>query len=158
VVRIDAVEGRRDLATVGRLFREYERSLDTDLRFQGFAAELRALPGEYVPPGGALFLGRVDGVVAGCVALRPGPRGAAELKRLFVRRRFRGVGLGRALVTEAMRAARAVPYRAIVLDTLPEMADARRLYLRLGFRECAAYGGPSVPGMRYFRLLLASAR
>jgi putative acetyltransferase len=158
VRRIDPAVGGRDLATVGRLFREYERSLGTDLRFQGFAAELRSLPGVYVPPGGALFLGRIDGAVAGCVALRPGPPGQGELKRLFVRRRYRGAGLGRALVTEAIRAARLLPYRAIVLDTLPEMADARSLYLSLGFRESAPYGGPSVPGMRYFRLTLTPTR
>ncbi|MCI4324943.1 MAG: GNAT family N-acetyltransferase [Thermoplasmata archaeon] len=145
------MSGPRDVATVRRLFREYERSLSTDLCFQGFEGEVQSLPGAYVPPGGALLLGRVDGAVAGCVGLRAGPEPFGELKRLFVRPGYRRSGLGTALVEEIVRTARAVPYDGIVLDTLAEMTAAHRLYVRLGFREVEPYGSTSEPGMRYFR-------
>ena len=83
------------------LFQEYADQLGIDLRFQGFEAELAALPGDYVAPRGALLLALVDGAVAGCCALRPlddvDYANAAEMKRLYVRKAFRGFGLGRRL-------------------------------------------------------------
>jgi putative acetyltransferase len=151
-VRIRPAEGARDLATVRRLFREYERSLSVDLCFQGFESELRSLPGSYVAPGGVLLLGRVDGRVAGCAALRPGPGASGEMKRLFVRPAYRRSGVGRALVGAVADVARTFAYRDLVLDTLPEMVEAHRLYVRLGFREVPPFVSPPLAGMRYFRL------
>ncbi|MCI4326480.1 MAG: GNAT family N-acetyltransferase [Thermoplasmata archaeon] len=146
----------RSVARIRRLFREYERSIGIDLDYQGFEDELRTLPGKYAAPGGVLLLGRVRGVVAGCAAVRPGPDRSAELKRVFVRPRFRHGGVGRIPVDRAIAFATEARYRAMVLDTLPEMEAAYRLYVRIGFREVDPYGPVSRPGTRYLRLDLAS--
>lgn len=53
------------------IMREYAESLDVDLCFQNFDAELASLPGEYAAPQGALLLALVDGQVAGCGGFRP---------------------------------------------------------------------------------------
>ncbi len=62
-----------DLAAVARLFRAYAAALPVDLGYQGFDAELAALPGRYAPPSAARSsLARApDGAALGCVALRP---------------------------------------------------------------------------------------
>jgi putative acetyltransferase len=140
-----------EVATVRGLFREYERSLTTDLCFQDFEGEVRSLPGPYAPPHGALLLGFVEGEVAGCAGLRPRSDGAGELKRLFVRERYRRSGLGRGLVEQIISIARANRCPTLVLDTLPEMELAQRLYREMGFRETEPYGDHQSPGMRYFR-------
>jgi SAM-dependent methyltransferase/ribosomal protein S18 acetylase RimI-like enzyme len=152
---IRRAESSREIATVRRLFREYEHAIGVDLGWQGFQEELRSLPSAYRGPRGVLLIGRVRGRIAGCVGLRPGPDGAGEIKRLFVRPAFRRSGLGRALVERVASWAREHQYDALVLDTLPEMAAAQRLYRSLGFRETAPYAHHRVPGMRYFRLDLA---
>ena len=59
------------LVQVALIFREYAQSLSIDLGFQGFEQELALLPGDYAAPRGALLLATVDGVIAGCCALRP---------------------------------------------------------------------------------------
>jgi len=76
------------------MFREYETLLDVDLCFQGFEAELAALPGKYAPPSGALLIGLNQDEIVGCVALRHVGKEVCEMKRLFVRPKFRGLGLG----------------------------------------------------------------
>ncbi len=136
------------------LFGEYAASLPIDLEYQGFAAELRGLPGAYRPPGGQLLVARVGDVDAGCVALRRLDARTCEMKRLYVRPAHRGSGVGPLLVDAAIAVARAAGYEEMRLDTLPSMTGAHRLYLRRGFREIAPYGGPAAPGTRYFALRL----
>jgi ribosomal protein S18 acetylase RimI-like enzyme len=140
------------LAEVRILFREYERFLDVDLCFQGFEAELTALPGKYAPPGGALLLAVDGAVVCGCVALRALEPGVCEMKRLFVRPAFRGCGLGRALADALLREGAARGYAVMRLDTLPKLKDATRLYERLGFRRIGAYYPNPLPGVSYWEM------
>ena len=144
--------GADEIETVRALFREYQRWLDVDLCFQGFEAELAGLPGAYVPPRGGLWLARVEGRLAGCVALRPLDAALCEMKRLWVRPDFRGLGLGRRLAETAIRAARAGGYAAMCLDTLANMAEAHVLYESLGFREIPAYYDNPLEDVRYLKL------
>jgi len=147
------VEGRR-LAEVRALFQEYATSLSIDLSFQGFAQELASLPGEYAAPHGTLLLGLVGGAAAGCVAVRRWDDGACEMKRLYVRDSFKGQGCGRVLAQHAIEWARRAGYDRMLLDTLPSMAAAQRLYEDLGFRDVAPYRFNPVAGARYMELRL----
>ena len=95
----------RDVDTVRALFLEYGKSLGFDLCFQDFDRELEDLPGEYASPRGRILLSEEEGETTGCVALRGLEGGTCEMKRLYVRPRFRGAGTGRALAEEIVRIA-----------------------------------------------------
>lgn len=138
-----------DIATVRALIREYQSHLGVDLSFQGFDAEMRNLPGDYAPPRGRLLLATHDGEPVGCVALRDAGASRSEMKRLFVRPGTRGLGVGNALVSQVIDDARTIGYAEIVLDTLPSMADAQRMYERFGFRDIAPYRENPIQGTRY---------
>lgn len=144
-----------ELDAVREIFREYAASLALDLAFQDFEQELATLPGDYAMPRGALLLALVDGAVAGCCALRPLDTAdypnACEMKRLYVRPAFRGLGVGRQLAEAVMDAARVNAYAHVLLDTLDEMEAARTLYADLGFREIAPYYHNPVPGAHYLK-------
>ena len=147
--KIALAETPEEIAIVRELFREYQTQVGIDLCFQGFAAEVVGLPGDYAPPTGRLFLATQDGKPLGCIALRKLDAARCEMKRLFVRPEARGLRLGRALVNHVFEAARAIGYEEIVLDTLPSMVEAHRMYERLGFRDIPPYRENPVPGARY---------
>ena len=138
------------------LFREYAQQLGIDLQFQGFEDELSTLPGDYAEPRGTLLLATVDGELAGCCALRPIDdveySNAAEMKRLFVRRAFRGFGLGRQLAEAILEAATRLGYDCVLLDTLDEMESARALYEDLGFEEIPPYYHNPLQGAHYLKV------
>ncbi len=145
-----------EMAAVESLFRDYAASLDVDLSYQGFEAELASLPGAYAPPDGALLLATspADDPL-GCVALRKlAEAGACEMKRLYAAPAARGSGLGRALANAAIDAAIQAGYRIIRLDTLPAMAAAQALYHQLGFEVTPPYYATPVAGTLFMRKTL----
>src|SRR5262245_46214554 len=143
-----------ELPEIRALFLEYAASLGVDLGFQDFAHELATLPGEYVPPRGALLVAELDGAIGGCAALRPLDGDACEMKRLFVRGTLRGRGAGHALVLALMDEAHRIGYARMRLDTLPSMGAAIRLYEALGFTDIPPYRHNPVPGTRWLERLL----
>lgn len=145
-----------ELAAVRALFLDYQAGLGIDLCFQGFEEELRSLPGDYAEPSGGLFLAQVDGSAAGCCAFRPLANSdhlnACEMKRLFVRPAFRGLGLGRQLVDAVIVGAQQAGYTTMLLDTLTDMEAARALYQEVGFVETEPYYHNPLAGAHYLKL------
>jgi len=139
-----------DMAMARGLFREYQQQLGIDLQFQAFDQELASLPGAYGAPRGALLLAARDGVPVGCGALRALDETRAEMKRLYVRPDARGSGAGVLLVEALVREGERLGYTQLVLDTLPSMAVAHRLYERCGFAEIAPYHDGALPGTRFY--------
>jgi ribosomal protein S18 acetylase RimI-like enzyme len=141
------------LASTVKLFRAYSASLDVDLSYQGFDAEMEAMPGKYAPPAGELLLARdSNGTPVGCVGLRPiAPYGCYEMKRLYVPPEVRGFGLGEKLVDAVVKEAEWIGYREMRLDTLPAMAGAIALYRKLGFEPIEPYYNTPVIGTIFMR-------
>lgn len=157
-VAVTIATTQQDMAEAAQLFREYANSLALDLSFQNFDHEVAHLPGDYAAPRGALLLAFVDGALAGCCALRPIDAAdipnAAEMKRLYVRKAFRGFGLGRQLVESTLDAARQYGYDCVLLDTLDDMEAARTLYTDLGFESTEPYYHNPIAGAHYLKATL----
>ena len=149
------VEAAESIEPAREIMREYAASLNVDLCFQNFEAELVALPGEYAAPSGHLLLAFIDGALAGCGGFRAladcDYANACEMKRLFVRPAFRRFGLGRVLAEALLDEARRAGYSAMLLDTLDEMESARELYASLGFEEVPPYYFNPIPGAHYLK-------
>jgi putative acetyltransferase len=143
------------VAQARELFLEYAQSLGFSLCFQNFDQELAGLPGDYAPPGGRLLLAEFEGEPAGCVALHKLAPDICEMKRLYLRPKFRGKGLGGILVQAIFAEARQIGYRLMRLDTVePVMKDAVAMYRKLGFREIAPYRANPMAGTLYLELTL----
>jgi len=95
---------------------------------------------EYFAPASGVWLAWSGPDLAGCIALRQLPGGgAAEIKRMYVRDAYRGLGIAEKLLREAETFAKDHGYREIFLDTTDEMQAAVRLYERNGWKRCARY-------------------
>ena len=138
-------------AAVG-LFNEYIASLDFDLDFQNVDHELTILPTMYGPPTGRLFLVKAKGEFVGCAALRRIEKETTcELKRMYLRPEFRGLGIGKALMEQSLSCARSLGYTVMKLDTIGyKMPWAVKLYESYGFRETTPYNYNPHEGVLYF--------
>jgi GNAT superfamily N-acetyltransferase len=156
-LHLESAESPQQIALARTLFEEYGASLGFSLCFQNFDKELAGLPGDYAPPKGRLLIAYLDSEPAGCVALHEFEPGISEMKRLYVRPAFRGKRVGPALANAVIAAAREIGYERMRLDTVPtSMADAVKMYWRLGFKQIAAYRTNPQPGTLYLELDLTA--
>jgi putative acetyltransferase len=150
---IQRAESPLQIGQARELFLEYAQSLGFSLCFQNFDKELAELPGDYAPPSGRLLLAEFEGELAACVAMHKLDASICEMKRLYLRPKFRGKGLGRVLAETIMAEARKQGYKRMRLDTVePVMKDAVVMYRRLGFREIAPYRANPMPGTLYMEV------
>lgn len=149
--RVAPAAGPRDMDVARALLREYEKSVNAAQCFGGFEEELAALPGDCAPPLGGILLARdPSGAAIGVVALRPLAAGVAELKRLYVRPAYRGLGIGTELVRASLRAAFDAGHRAVRLSTLPKsMPVADAMYRAMGFKKIPSYAGAACAAACY---------
>jgi putative acetyltransferase len=117
-------------------------------------AELDALLNPLYPPesrhgygverliaqGVAFFVLRENGAPAGCGGIQLFGTEYGELKRMYVRPRFRGLGYGKSLVDHLADYARTHGVDLLRLETGIHQQAAIRLYERLGFQRVAPFG------------------
>ncbi len=77
--------------------------------------------------------------VIGTVALKKGDDSIAELKALYLDKRYRGQGWGKLLFNAIIEKARTCGFKTIVLDSMKQYKEARKLYEKCGFTDCARY-------------------
>lgn len=146
-------------AEIRQLFEEYTAMLVADnagfadyLQLQNYDAEVADLNQKYGLPAGRLYLTAVDGTSAGCVALRRLSADECELKRLYVRPEFRGCGLAGKMLDKVISEAQSIGYKTMLLDTLPSLQAALRLYEKYGFVETTAYNNAPLENTVFLKL------
>jgi DNA-binding MarR family transcriptional regulator/GNAT superfamily N-acetyltransferase len=88
----------------------------------------------FEPPQGTFLVMRLHGEPVGCGGFMPTPE-AAYIKRMWVARNARGLGLGRRLLHELESKARIIGYRLVRLETQKSLTEAQQLYRNAGYRE-----------------------
>lgn len=150
-MRINVIPAYDQLDEVRDLFQEYQKSLGIDLCFQNYDEELKSLPGKYAQPDGRLYLITVEEEIAGCIALRRFDETRCEMKRLYIRPKYRGHHCGQILVDKVIQEAKIIAYEEMVLDTLSSLTSAVNLYKRNGFIEIDSYYDNPLKDVLYFK-------
>jgi len=150
---ISSAESPAAIAEVRDLILEYWESRKLEFTYFNFDREIANLPGDYAPPAGKLLLASCHGEPAGCVALRKLENEICEMKRMYLREKFRGHGFGRALADAIIAEARRIGYRKMRLDTIgPTMREALHMYRQMGFRDILPYRHNPLPGAAFLEI------
>lgn len=83
-----------------------------------------------------VFVARVDGKMAACGSLYRHDGGIAEVKRMYTRPAFQGLGLGRKVLNRILGLAIEEGYLKAVLETGADYDAAKGLYETSGFKQC----------------------
>ena len=144
---------------VRELFSEYtgmlvagDSSFQEYLDLQHFDDEVDHLEVKYGMPYGRLYVVYCDGQAAGCIGLRRIDEQNCEMKRLYVRPQFRGNKIGEKLVQKIIGDAREIGYAAMLLDTLPFLESAVRIYQKIGFYTIDCYNDSPVSASIFMKL------
>lgn len=157
-LKIQIVPAYAFLEETGRLFSEYTQMLISKdpqiqryLEIQDYDHELQHLKEKYGRPFGRLYLAFCDGEAAGCIGLRRLDGENCEMKRLYVRPRFRGKQIGERLIGTVIQEAKAIGYQYMFLDTLPYLESAIHLYQKWGFSETQRYNDSPMENSIYMK-------
>jgi GNAT superfamily N-acetyltransferase len=157
MLKIVNCEGPDHLKDAKKLFQKYADSRPGDPALTDFPREIAQLPGAYAAPDGCLLLAYHENQPVGCVALHKWSEGVAEMKRLYVYPRKRGLGIGKLLVERVIAQAIAIGYLQLRLDTIPGMDKAQALYRAAGFKEIPPYRYNPNKGTLFFELQLGDS-
>lgn len=112
----------------------YAREYGWDWTFEALAAGIVADFGKRHPPERErAWVAERGGEIVGSVFVLRQDDDTAKLRLLYVDSGARGLGLGRRLVDESLRFARAAGYRRMALWTNDVLVSARRIYEAAGF-------------------------
>jgi len=100
---------------------------------------------KFAKPDGRLLLVKVDGEIAGTISLRKIRENAGEIKRMYVKPKFRGKKLGNLLIEEVIGISQGNEFSKVYLDTANFMSSAITLYKKFGFKETTFYPESVLP-------------
>jgi N-acetylglutamate synthase and related acetyltransferases len=159
---IEIILAYDELETIRELFEEYTNMLiQKDEKFrdylseQNYDEEFENPKIKYGLPYGRLFLLKLDKIPIGCVALRKVNESACEMKRLYIKPEYRGNGYSHLLVDKVVESAKEIGYEYIILDTLPYLETALRLYKEYGFEETEPFNDNPMGNSIYMRLKIS---
>jgi ribosomal protein S18 acetylase RimI-like enzyme len=114
----------------------YAEEHQFDLSFEGYvAAGLAEFAGSYKEDRDRLWVAEADGNVVASIAVFGRSEHDAQLRWFIVHPNYRGCGLGRRLLTEALKFSRQCGYGTVFLWTLSHLHPARHLYETAGFKK-----------------------
>lgn len=105
---------------------------------QRFGPNLK--PGHLAPGLGTFVIAKTDGRAVGCGALRLLDANTAEVKRMYVEPKLRGLGVAKAILEYLEAAAFSLGARRLVLETGVHQVEAIGLYRRAGFSQIDCWG------------------
>lgn len=150
---VNQAETEEDRVYIRELFWEYLQwantkvnekfgvNFDIEQMLEGDMLDLE----RFYPPHGRLLLAKMDDRVAGLACMHRVREEIGEVKRMYVRKKYRGLGIGRKLLDKLIEEAKEMGYSKVRLDSARFMEAAHSLYRSSGFYEIDPYPESEIP-------------
>lgn len=99
----------------------------------------------YIPPDGIYYIIQIKSSIIGMGALRKLKKGIGEIKRMYLRSKYRGNGYGKEMLELLIKKGQEFGFSSIRLDTGKFMAAAQQVYQLAGFQIRERYIESEVP-------------
>ena len=135
-IRAEPADSAAAQACLAAYFRELAERFDT-----GFdpARSNAAGVADMTPPHGWFLVAWLDGCPVGCGALKCGPGGIGEVKRMWTAHSARGLGIARRMLAALEAQARTSGLCTLRLETNRTLREAQALYRSAGYQEVARF-------------------
>jgi ribosomal protein S18 acetylase RimI-like enzyme len=94
---------------------------------------------------GVFYLIQVDDKIVGMGALRKVKEGIGEIKRMYIKPEYQGIGLGKKMLQLLLGKSKEYGFSTIYLETGSFMTTAQHLYHSAGFHDREEYPETEVP-------------
>lgn len=154
-IKFTEVKSKNEYEIAASLFKEYASQIVIDLEFQNFNKEVENLEDQYSRPEGVIYIiYNLENLPIGCFGIRKLENSICELKRMYLKEDYRGLGFGKKMMEKAIEAGKEMRYQKMRLDTLSTMNTAIGLYKSVGFYEIESYCFNPIETAKYFEINL----
>jgi len=142
-VSLDLVDPASEHArtAVAAYFQELDETFEGGFDVAAGAADEQSLGGET----GRFIVAVSNGAVVGCGGLQSLSDDIGEIKRMWVHREWRGLGLAGRLLRRLEEESMALGHRVVRLDTNSSLAEALAMYRAAGYVEIPRYNDNPYP-------------
>ena len=114
----------------------YAREYGYDQTFEAYVADgLAEFIRSFSADKDRIWLAETNDQIIGSIAIVGHSKVEAQLRWFFVHQKYRGIGMGRKLLNEALHFCREHKYRTVFLWTTSELSTAQHLYTIAGFKR-----------------------
>jgi putative acetyltransferase len=129
------LESPKEAKKINLLLHEYHQDIGVDLSLDGFEYHPEDILNRYTYPNGLFFLAKNNDLILGMAGILFLNSKVCEIKRIYVKRRWRRRGIALCLIQSATSTAQALGYRRALFIALERFKAAVALYNDLGFRQ-----------------------
>ncbi len=116
----------------------YAKECGYNQTFEAYVASgLSEFVQSFRPDRDRIWLVETEGRIVGSIAIVEHSKVGAQLRWFLVHPDYRGLGIGKELLKEALRFCKESEYKTIFLWTTSELTEAAHLYTRFGFSKSA---------------------
>ena len=122
-----------DLQYIIEIVKEHYADFGDNFNLQKFDSDLKDIEQSYFATNGYFLVAQSEDEIIGMIAIKPINDKVAEIKRFYVRKKFRRQGIGKQLLKTCLDYAKKQGFQKIILWTDIRYKEAQAFYLKNGF-------------------------
>lgn len=139
-MNIQIIQSLTITTDIEQLFTEYERAIQSDLKPLDNSISINIKSSiDNVSNKALLYIAKVNGTLAGCIAMHRLTDMTCEITNLYIRPKYQGLGIGNKLCQHIIQHIESLDYKRIYVTTTKAQQGQNAIYREYGFTKCPSY-------------------